>query len=114
MTDKLTKRQIRNRELWIAALRSGKYRQSTGGLKVSDGFCCLGVACAVGVAKAPFDRPEDWGSLDGDSAESCLGITSAGRLDKDDNDNLIHLNDCHGWTFSEIADLIELDTVSRS
>lgn len=36
-------------EEWILALRSGKYSQGTGSLKVKikgvDHFCCLGVAC---------------------------------------------------------------------
>lgn len=32
---------------WIAALRSGKYRQSTCYLNTANGFCCLGVACDI-------------------------------------------------------------------
>jgi hypothetical protein len=33
-------------EKWVAALRSGKYRQHRGGLTDSlGGFCCLGVLC---------------------------------------------------------------------
>jgi|ERR1044072_1710710 hypothetical protein len=32
---------------WIAALRSGNYRQTTGALEDNYGFCCLGVACKV-------------------------------------------------------------------
>lgn len=31
------------KELWVNALRSGKYQQTTGKLKTSKGFCCLGV-----------------------------------------------------------------------
>jgi len=31
----------------IAALRSGKYRQTTGALRKGNRFCCLGVACEV-------------------------------------------------------------------
>lgn len=30
---------------WVAALRSGKYRQGAGVLREGDQFCCLGVAC---------------------------------------------------------------------
>jgi hypothetical protein len=30
---------------WIGALRSGKYKQTTGALQKEDKFCCLGVAC---------------------------------------------------------------------
>lgn len=33
---------------WIAALRSGKYKQGQGRLKTGTGeYCCLGVACAI-------------------------------------------------------------------
>lgn len=39
------------RQLWLAAMRSGKYRQGTGQLKFEkDGeilHCCLGIACEV-------------------------------------------------------------------
>jgi hypothetical protein len=35
------------KDLWITALRSGKYKQSRGFLKTKDGFCCLGVLCDV-------------------------------------------------------------------
>lgn len=37
---------------WIAALRSGKYAQTTGCLKNDEGFCCLGVAADVMAPKA--------------------------------------------------------------
>jgi hypothetical protein len=30
---------------WVAALRSGKYRQAKHVLKGDDGMCCLGVLC---------------------------------------------------------------------
>ena len=30
---------------WVAALDSGIYKQTTGYLHTSDGFCCLGVLC---------------------------------------------------------------------
>lgn len=35
------------KEAWIAALRSGEYKKTTGTLysKERDAFCCLGVAC---------------------------------------------------------------------
>ena len=44
--------QSEARKIWVEALRSGKYKQGYGRLRVSmehmqseDGFCCLGVAC---------------------------------------------------------------------
>ena len=36
-----------NRELWVDALRSGKYTQTKRHLSDNDGFCCLGVACDI-------------------------------------------------------------------
>lgn len=43
MTDK-GKKFIRK---WVKALRSGKYIQGTGRLRVGDSYCCLGVACDI-------------------------------------------------------------------
>jgi hypothetical protein len=30
---------------WVEALRSGKYEQASGKLRVGNKFCCLGVLC---------------------------------------------------------------------
>ena len=30
---------------WVAALRSGKYKQAQGSLRQGNKFCCLGVLC---------------------------------------------------------------------
>lgn len=35
------------KQMWVRALRSGKYKQATGALRNEDGFCCLGVLCDV-------------------------------------------------------------------
>jgi len=32
---------------WIEALKSGKYKQTKGTLKNEQGYCCLGVLCAI-------------------------------------------------------------------
>jgi len=34
-------------EKWVAALRSGEYKQSTKNLYNDAGYCCLGVACKI-------------------------------------------------------------------
>jgi hypothetical protein len=36
-----------NQKLWMAALRSGEYRQGKYLLKADGAFCCLGVACEI-------------------------------------------------------------------
>lgn len=48
-----------NRRAWIAALRSGDYRQGQGQLHdpVTDTYCCLGVACRV--LGMPFETEVD-------------------------------------------------------
>src|SRR6478736_3165412 len=47
------------KERWLAALRSGEYKQADGYLNIMsldpeqtefDGFCCLGVLCEIAVA----------------------------------------------------------------
>ena len=45
---KFTKKQQKaNRKKWVAALRSGKYKQGKGQLydNLDEKYCCLGVAC---------------------------------------------------------------------
>ena len=37
------------KQMWIDALRSGKYKQGTGHLRVGDQYCCLGVLCDLAV-----------------------------------------------------------------
>ena len=37
------------KDLWVQALRSGKYPQTTGRLHDNKGFCCLGVLCDVAI-----------------------------------------------------------------
>lgn len=42
----MLKMRERVRELWVAALRSGKYKQGKERLRTEDGgMCCLGVLC---------------------------------------------------------------------
>lgn len=35
------------KERWLTALRSGKYKQGAGALRVGDKYCCLGVLCQL-------------------------------------------------------------------
>jgi hypothetical protein len=37
------------RARWVAALRSGEYRQGDGHLRMGDRLCCLGVLCELAV-----------------------------------------------------------------
>lgn len=90
---------------WVAALRSGKYEQTTSFLYDNGRYCCLGVLCEIAGIQHEgrfFDgednflpaRAKDWiGVFDSDPL---IGPNEASAL-----------NDEHGKTFSEIADLIE-------
>ncbi len=106
-----------NKELakkWVAALRSGEYKQGTGCLKNLDGtYCCLGVLAEV----AGF----------GNSIEKPTGIIYSFEMEnfrftntipehtwekefgfpKDFDSELINKNDSRYYTFSQIADIIE-------
>jgi hypothetical protein len=41
--------QRKNRKKWVKALQSGKYTKGVGFLSKDNKFCCLGVACEVGI-----------------------------------------------------------------
>jgi hypothetical protein len=110
------------RAQWCAALRSGEYVQGKEALYDGEGFCCLGVLCALAVkiqviAEPDYDGPEDemlW-RYDGradylpDSVKRWAGLaeenpavmTATGR------EPLGILNDEGALTFAEIADLID-------
>lgn len=38
---------------WVAALRSGDYKQTTSQLRNAEGFCCLGVLCNIHAQEHP-------------------------------------------------------------
>lgn len=92
---------------WVAALRSGKYQQTSGILESNGNYCCLGVLCRV--AGKPIhtdpDAPLRCDSyhdfikpLLGDGTYDTFdGITGA-LIIKNDNDKL---------TFPQIADWVE-------
>jgi hypothetical protein len=92
------------KDKWIAALRSGKYKQGKYQLRDSDNcYCCLGVLCEV--AGIPYD------------GESCLNNEGVG-VSYEPIRNILPgtglgifytMNDRDGKSFSEIANYIELN-----
>ena len=119
---KLTPAEARAK--WVEALRSGEFRQGRTCLRSpSDGFCCLGVACEV------YRREESVGRWHGGAFEASdsfrdrdtgflpppvqewLGLGNhAGDLDTEVAggwSSLLSLNDGAGYTFDEIARVIE-------
>lgn len=91
---------------WIKALRSGKFKQTTGKLYRKEpphswcepsGYCCLGVLKETVTGKNPGTRAE---RLDR-PLRVRLGITSTQEKD------LIAMNDDHKFSFRRIATWIE-------
>lgn len=105
------------KKAWVAALRSGKYKQGRGSLRTPDGeFCCWGVLCDL----APKDvmRDEDWNvwALAPDAVIEWAGLpdrasgtprVKIAKCRSGAPTPLATLNDTHGATFDEIADAIE-------
>jgi len=52
MSGKISKNGLK----WIAALRSGKYKQTREALEDKNGFCCLGVACKLAEEEGVVER----------------------------------------------------------
>jgi hypothetical protein len=92
--------------LWVAALRSGEYKQGKRQLRNRGKFCCLGVLCDLAV-KAEVIGLRDYYASDGfppDVVEEWAGFDAqetfpGGRRLDVTNDN--------GAAFDEIADIIE-------
>jgi hypothetical protein len=81
---------------WVAALRSGEYKQGKGQLKTPEGnFCCLGVANEVMAL----------GVLDTNGTLQMGKIYM--KLPSGLQERLFGLNDSHSLTFAEIAAYIE-------
>jgi hypothetical protein len=100
---------------WVAALRSGDYKQTKGALRrppgadYPEGYCCLGVLCEVVKPNAPWLKDGDRYTLLGAAGVAPQSIVQQLGLTFDDQGayNLLpHMND-GGRTFEEIADFIE-------
>lgn len=102
---------------WLAALRSGKYRQTTESLNDENGYCCLGVLCEVAIEnglkinKETNDRSYET-SYDGyvdfppPIVWTWAGLVGNNPYIESKGNYLADLNDA-GLSFDEIADLIE-------
>lgn len=117
------KREIRDK--WVAALRSGEYKQGTSVLRRShpggDTFCCLGVLCDLaekeGIISSEikvdaFGEPMYYyGAYDAflpGPVRVWSGVGEAPSPFADSEHNtLVYLNDEAGYNFNEIADVIE-------
>ncbi len=107
-----------NLRLWVKSLRETEEPQIQGHLgKEEGGRCCLGVACDVAVANNVIPAPvvrnkgilhygtrEDWLELPAEVA-NWLGISKNPRIGTGLTATVA--NDDLGWTFGQIATLLE-------
>jgi hypothetical protein len=101
----------------VKALRSGEYKQTRETLQDENGYCCLGVMCAVfeketGRALARTFGRDDIERIGGEDLDAQEGVQRwVGLHDSEGGNTSIHslvrLNDSEGYTFLEIADFIE-------
>lgn len=101
-----------NVKLWVAALKSGEFKQAYDKLKGYDprtgevGYCCLGVACVVYERETGNAVDE----LNSDNylparVQKWLGLRKHSGSYADGS--LANLNDSHQKTFAQIAEVIE-------
>jgi hypothetical protein len=112
-----TPRKVMKR--WIAALRSGKYKQGKNALRTHDRFCCLGVLCDLNAKDggAPWEAP----AKNNTSGFYAYGdrelrlpddLANYLKLNAYDVDELIYKND-NGSSFKEIANFLEKTYLPR-
>ena len=101
------KREVKDK--WIAALRSGKYKQGTGCLRDidSNAFCCMGVLCDI-VDDSKWQPDGDYGRYSYVfGCEYFVGSPPFQILRRTTALKLVALNDYKEWSFNQIADWIE-------
>lgn len=111
-----------NLRKWVAALRSGRFKQGRRALVTStpDGplHCCLGVACEVALAEGlrmeVLEPPDSGGAWLFDGNGGTLPLAMSRWLGVRNTDPAIgngvqatHANDSVMLTFEQIADAIE-------
>lgn len=66
---------------WLAALRSGEYKQGTRALNTEAGMCCLGVLCDLYVKKGNTQWVEEFVTENSDVDQMLIGQTIKGITD---------------------------------
>lgn len=110
---------------WVAALRSGEYKQGKNQLvKLSVAsepeFCCLGVLAAVACGSRDIFKVRTYADSECIVANPVLrGVANLGKLSPDQDGDLVQLsstlmymNDSQNKSFPEIADYIEKELLS--
>jgi hypothetical protein len=111
---------------WVAALRSGEYKQTKEYLQSEDGFCCLGVLCEIAVQDGVVSAVDDTTPAVGgyknvkrygpEISFLPMAVQQWAELGSHAprvnirpgyNHSLVDLNDDLGWDFQQIANIIE-------
>lgn len=128
MRKKITKKQAQQ---WADALRSGKYFQTEKVLQNEEGYCCLGVACDIFIPRYDMQKDNNnyiWGytpksqlnapkwlrDINDDLYLKCKDASELQSFNDDGNIYFTSLNDRMGYSFDEIADIIELVYVHKA
>ncbi len=109
----------RIKKLWIAALRSGRYKQARNTLRTRHGsrhaYCCLGVLCHL-AQKEGIGKFEDKVFRDAEGGSYCNSVLTpavqkwAGLASSSPEcgaNDLTYFNDTLAYPFPEIAGLIQ-------
>jgi hypothetical protein len=114
---RINKKQFKK---WIEALDSGEYKQTKGTLQDKKGYCCLGVGCKVLVPEDKLVLDKD-GFIEGGipdwqthSPEWLKKITEHFAAKTQEDFGLTGLNDDKGYTFPEIATMLELVYIHKA
>lgn len=102
----IQKRRVRK---WIAALRSGEYKQGHRVLKSSAGYCCLGVACVV-AGRAIRDAEE----FLPEPIIKYYGLKNKRGIYAFSSRDLVNDNDSRNHSFKQIALTIEQQLVKNT
>lgn len=96
------------REPWLAALRSGNFKQGRNCLRQNGRHCCLGVLCeTIKNDKFTWDRDSFGNDQVSDDCELIEEIADLVGLQPEEEEFLIMLNDDNEYSFEQIADYIE-------
>jgi hypothetical protein len=103
-----------NMKMVLKALRSGEYKQTKEALQDKNGYCCLGVMCAVFEKESgrTLRKEDDTGYIYGGDLDNQDGVQRWVGLQNclggsHSKFTLAELNDEEDYTFSQIADFIE-------
>ena len=95
------------KQLWIKALRSGKYQQGQTILRSLDNkFCCLGVLCDI-LESNNWKRNHFYYAIRDNSATLPDDTQDRCKIDRYSTGTLMQLNDREKADFNQIADWIE-------